>query len=119
MFHVREIWNSNKVKEKSAFFKLNLPFKDFLFYLFTYFSKHLAEAKNKRKINKGKSFAILEFACKMSVQEAEGKKKARLSQIHRFESECLVLLQKLSSKMLERCPLQHSVVLESRMSHPK
>ena len=48
----------------------------------------------------------------MSVQEAEGKKKARLSQIHRFESECLVLLQKLSSKMHERCPLQHSVVLE-------
>ena len=52
LFHDREIWNSDKVEEKSEFCLLNLPFKDFLFYSFTYFSKHLAEAKNKRKINK-------------------------------------------------------------------
>ena len=31
----------------------------------------------------------------MIVQEAEGKKEARLSQVHKFENERLVLLQKL------------------------
>ena len=77
----------------SDFFKLNLTFKDFLFiHLLLIFSKHLAEVKNKQK-SKGRPFAILEFAWKM--------------------------LQKLSSKILERCPLQYSVVWKSCMAHPK
>ena len=77
----------------SDFLKLNLTFKDFLFiHLLLIFSKHLAEAKNKQK-SKGRPFAILEFAWKM--------------------------LQKLSSKILERCPLQYSVVWKSCMAHPK
>ena len=46
------------------------------------------------------------------MQEAEGKKKARLSQVYKSESGCLVLLQKLSSKM------QYSMVLESRTVCP-
>ena len=77
----------------SDFLKLNLTFKDFLFiHLLLIFSKHLAEVKNKQK-SKGRPFAILEFAWKM--------------------------LQKLSSKILERCPLQYSVVWKSCMAHPK
>ena len=77
----------------SDFLKLNLTIKDFLFFihLLLIFSKHLAEAKNKQK-SKGRPFAILEFAWKM--------------------------LQKLSSKMLERCALQYSVVWKSYVSHP-
>ena len=75
------------------FFKINLTFKDFLFInLLLIFSKHLAVAKNKQK-SKGRPFAILEFTWKM--------------------------LQKLSSKILERCPLQYSVVWKSCMAHPK
>ena len=73
---------------KNQIFLIKFNIQRFSFCSVYYFSRHLAEAKIKRKkIDKGKPFAILEFACKM--------------------------LQKLSSKMLERCPLQCSVVLKS------
>ena len=76
------------------FFKIKFNIQRFSFFihLLFIFSKHLAEVKNKQK-SKERPFAILEFAWKM--------------------------LQKLSSKMLERCPLQYSVVWKSCMAHPK
>ena len=46
-----------------------------------------------KKVNPG-------FASKIILQQVKGKKKASLLQVHGFQSEYLVLLQKLSSKLL-------------------
>ena len=93
--HVREMWNSDKKSEEmSDFLKLNLTFKDFLFYSFTInFLKAFGWGKKIHKNVLEDLLPFLNFAWKM--------------------------LQKLSSKMLERCPLQCSVVWKSCMCYPK
>lgn len=44
------------------------------------------------------------------MQEAEAKKKASPLQVLEFKKECIVLLQQLANKLLERCPLQYAVL---------
>ena len=46
------------------------------------------------------------FGCKLIIQTAEANKKESQLQVFEFKRGGLVLLQKLSSKLLERCPLQ-------------
>lgn len=50
------------------------------------------------------------FASKMAVQKAKESKTVSPLQILEFQNECVEFLQKLASKLLERCPLQYPVV---------
>ena len=50
------------------------------------------------------------FAKKMIVQEVAEKKEASPLQILELQNECIAFLQKLSYKLMERCPLQYLVV---------
>ena len=80
---------SGKIIFRSGKSRWNIQRFSFLFVY--YISQNIwLRQKINEKINKEKPFAILEFACKM--------------------------LQKLSSKMLKRCPLLYTVVLKSCMS---
>ena len=38
------------------------------------------------------------------------KRQAHKLQVLEFQNECIVLLQKLTSKLLEHCPLQYAIV---------
>ena len=40
------------------------------------------------------------FACKILLQEAQAKKKASPLQVLKFQNECIVMLQKLTNKLL-------------------
>ena len=73
-----QIWVPNRVKEKSSYHSR-------FSFLFIYFisQNNWLRQKINEKINKGKYFAVLKFACKMIVQEAEGKKKVRLLQVYK------------------------------------
>ena len=60
------------------------------------------------------------FGCKLIIiQTAEADKKASQLQVFEFKRGCLVLLQKLSNKLLERYPLQYSVVRNLICLDPK
>ena len=59
------------------------------------------------------------FACKILVQEAQAKKKASPLQVLEFQNECIVLLQKLTNKLLERCPLQYAIVRQLTCMDPR
>ena len=83
------ILTKSRKSQKFFFIKSNIQRFSFLFVYYISQNIWLRQRINE-KINKGKLFAILQFACKM--------------------------LQNLSSKMLKRCPLQYSVVLKSRIS---
>ena len=59
------------------------------------------------------------FACKILLQEAQTKKKASPLQVLEFQNECVVLLQKLTNKLLERCPLQYAIVRQLTCMDPR
>lgn len=59
------------------------------------------------------------FACKILLQEAQAKKKASPLQVLEFQNECIVLLQKLTNKLLERCPLQYAIVRQLTCMDPR
>lgn len=59
------------------------------------------------------------FACKILLQEAQAKKKASPLQVLEFQNECIVLLQKLTNKLLEHCPLQYAIVRQLTCMDPR
>ena len=59
------------------------------------------------------------FACKIILQEAQAKKKASRLQVLEFQNECIVLLQKLTNKLLERCPLQYAIFRQLTCMDPR
>ena len=59
------------------------------------------------------------FACKILLQEAQAKTKASPLQVLEFQNECIVLLQKLTYKLLERCPLQYAIVRQLTCMDPR
>jgi len=59
------------------------------------------------------------FACKILLQEAQAKKKASPLQVLEFQNERIVLLQKLTNKLLECCPLQYAIVRQLTCMDPR
>ena len=50
------------------------------------------------------------FATKKIISDLQAKQNVSDRQVFKFKNDCLVFLQSLSTKLLERCSLQYSVV---------
>ena len=62
------------------------------------------------------------FATKKIISDVLTKKKASARQVFEFQIECLIFLQSLVAKLLERCPLQSAddcdaITSEFHLSH--
>ena len=59
------------------------------------------------------------FAAKQVVDDAEKNKKASKLQVYEFHQECIMFLQKMTEKLLERCPLKFATVRALNALDPK
>lgn len=59
------------------------------------------------------------FAAKQVVDDAEKSKKASKLQVYEFHQECITFLQKMTEKILERCPLKFATIRALNAIDPK